>query len=251
MKTKTIFRTFVTEIVATFSFVAAGATFGLDYSTPARATPALRLMNSAAANAEEPLDEGVLRQVVIPTSVAPRLDGTLQVGDELGVTLFDDRTLTLLLTEQTPTSAGVSSFLATADGYDGEIVAVVVQMDGRIQIDIQDYRVQRVYSVLSSEERTIVREMDPHNLPIVDAPAKKIPVKNVVIDDNSDEEPTIEHGTSPNAFADNEGTPTVDILVAYDTDAATWAKSNGGISGFAETQVQKMNTAIANTGLNS
>jgi len=45
--------------------------------------------------------------------------------------------------------------------------------------------------------------------------------------------------------------PTVDILVNYDTEAAAWAKSNGGgVQQFAETCVQKMNTALANTGLN-
>ena len=45
-------------------------------------------------------------------------------------------------------------------------------------------------------------------------------------------------------------TATVDILVVYDTLAAEWAKTRGGgVSAFAEVQVQKMNAVLANTNL--
>ena len=124
-----VWKTFVAGFAAAFSLVAAGAVFDLDYSVPERATPAAGLMKSALASAADPLDAGVLRQDVV---AAPQLEGLLAVGDELNVTLFNDRTMRLYLAEQTPSASDVASFLAKADGYGDEFVATVVQAEGRV-----------------------------------------------------------------------------------------------------------------------
>ena len=240
---------FVAGIAAAFSFVAAGATFDLDYTASARATPTLRAMKTRLASAADPLDAGVLRQDVV---AAPPLEGQLQVGDDLNVTLFDDRTMKLHLAEQTPSASDVAAFLAKMDGYGDELVATVVQAEGRVHIDIQAYRESRVYSVLSSEEGAVVKEMDPHLLSITPTQRTVPPMKAVRTVPNLAAAPQVLSAVkgSPPRLLEGGTKPTVDILVAYDTDAASWAKSNGGgLSAFAEVQVQKMNMAIANTGL--
>ena len=109
-----------------------------------------------------------------------------------------------------------------------------------------------MYSVLSSEERTIVKEMDPHRLPVTPT-QRKLPVGQAIrVISTTAAAPQVLSAVkgSPPILSEGGTKPTVDVLVAYDTDAASWAKSNGGgLSVFAEVQVQKMNTAIANTGL--
>ena len=50
------------------------------------------------------------------------------------------------------------------------------------------------------------------------------------------------------SLADQPST-TVDILVAFDRNAAAYANRNGGVADFALTAVSKMNTALANNGL--
>ncbi len=246
---------FVAGIAAAFSLVAAGAVFDLDYSVPAPATPTSRGMKPMLTATQ---DAGVIRQ---STVAAPQVEGQLQVGDELNVTLFNDRIMKLYLSERTPSSANVASFLAKADGYGDEFVAAVVQAEGRIHIDIQSYLEDRVYSVLSTAaDKAIVKEMDPHLLPVTPTQKKLPPMFTVRTAPSTPaaagsqtmlgSAPSVAVGTHPRLSENGETKPTVDVLVAYDTAAASWAKANGGgLSAFAEIQVQKMNTVLANTGL--
>ena len=237
-------------LTAAFCCASAGAaTFGLDYRVSAEA-PALRM--GARALAASPLgehsDEGVLRFAAIPTAEAPRAPAGLAVGDTLDVALFDGCTVKLTLLEQTPSLNGGVSFLATADGYDGMLVAAVVCMDGRIHIDIQDFLSGKVYSILSSSEQTVVMEVDSRRLPCgcgvpPEAPRKAAPLGTP---------PVSRMETAARAdMSTNAGEPAfVDILVVYDTLAAEWAKQRGGgVNAFAEVQVQKMNAVLANTEL--
>ena len=207
------------------------ATFSFDYTRP---TMALR----AKAAVSQTLDAGVIRRVELQADESPEFTGVLSVGDELDVRLFDNRAVKLVLTEQTPTQGDRAAFLATADGYDGQAVAAVVLRDGKLQIDVQDYLAGRVYSVFASAERTVVKEMDPVRLPCrCGAP----------------EMPAVPADGSKAKFGAAAGMPSfelIDILVVYDTMAASWAYTEGGgPDNFAEVQVQKMNAVLANTGL--
>ena len=206
---------------------------------------------SARAVATSPLgehsDEGILRLTEIPTDEAPKAPAGLAVGDTLDVALFDGCKVKLTLLEQTLSVNGGDSFLATADGYDGMFVAVVVCLDGRIHIDIQDFLSGRVYSVLSSSEQTVVMEVDSRSLPCGCGKAPEAPRK------------TAPPGTPPVSRMEKAsradmsmkaGPAFVDILVVYDALAAEWAKKRGGgVNAFAEVQVQKMNAVLANTEL--
>ena len=249
-------------LMAAFCCATAGAaTFGLDYRVSAGAAegdrlagtlaiPALRkgARTLAASSSGEHSDEGILRFAAIPTSEAPGAPVGLAVGDSLEVAIFEGCTVKLTLLEQTPSLNGGVSFLATADGYDGMLVAAVVCMDGRIHIDIQDFLSGRVYSVLSSSEQTVVMEVDsrrlpcgcgvPHEAPRRAAPRGTPPVLRT-------------EKASYAAKSTNVAAPSfVDILVVYDTLAAEWAKKRGGgVNAFAEVQVQKMNAVLANTEL--
>ena len=194
------------------------------------------------------LDSGVLRQVEIAADSAPKAPEGLGVGGSLDVALFDDRVVTLTLCERAPSFDGAESFLATVEGYDGQLVAVVVCLDGRINVDIQDFLSGKVYSVLSSPERTVVREIDSRQLPCACAEPPEAPRLAGL--------PTARIALHAKAAADVEPPKsssektTVDILVVYDTFAAEWAKTRGGgVNAFAEVQVQKMNAVLANTNL--
>ena len=223
------------------------STFALDYRARVAAPSSLALSSAPCVQQERP-DAGVLRQVEISTACAPRPPEGLAVGDTLDVTLFDDCRVALALRERVSSYDGATSFLATADGYDGRLVAVVVCKDGRVNVDIQDFLSGRVYSVLSSPERTVVREVDSRQLPCACAEPPEAP---------RSASPSGAKAAARAKAATAVGLPkgassptTVDILVVYDTLAAEWAKSRGGgVSAFAEVQVQKMNAVLANTNL--
>ena len=225
-----------------FAVVCNAASFSIDYAGPQAAS---RMKAAAAGAVQQTLDAGVLRRVELPASAAPAVPDGLSVGDILDVRLFDDCSITLLLAEQMPSQADRVAFAATADGYDGQMVAVVVLKDGNLHIDVQDFLTGRVYSVFSSAERTVVKEIDPRLAPSrcggSEAP------------DASFAGAKAKRRAAPGGLKAGGGDPAfalVDILVVYDTMAASWAKSEGGgVDAFAEVQVQKMNAVLANTEL--
>ena len=195
----------------------------------------------AAANSTKTLagqaDSGLLRRVDLD---AGRADvGAVAVGDELSLSLFDDVKVTLTLKKQMPSPLGGDVFLAEASGYDNVKNAVVLKTEEGLTIDIQDYRNKKVYKVLSTASGVTVQELvaggascgcDTLELP---KPTMAASAKEAG------------RGVVPN------GTVTVDMLVAYDGNASNWAAANGGITNFAILAVQKMNTVLANNGLDS
>ena len=240
----------ILAIVAAFCCAeSTAASFGLDYRGHVATAGVCTVAAPVAKGArEESLDDGVLRKVEIATEEAPKAPEDLVVGDSLDVSFFDDRTVTLTLRERVPSLDGAASFLATADGYDDMFVAVVVCKDDRIHIDFQDFLSGRVYSVLSSPDRTTVMEIDSLCTPCACAEAPEAPRwplssgSRVVSRKEKAARSGMSKGVGEAAF--------VDILVVYDTLAAEWAKSRGGgVGAFAEIQVQKMNVVLANTDL--
>ena len=226
--------------------VAGAASFALDYDASVNAEPR-RLVKSAAASVQrDDLQDGTLRSTEILTACAPRIDGEIAVGDTIDVMFFDNRAVTLTVMERAPSMDGNAAFLATADGYEGRLAATVVCSEGRINIDLQDFLTGKVYSVLSSSEWTVVREIDARRLPCECGKPRKAPSRSAAAGIKSASR--LKAAASAGLSLEKQAAATVDILVVYDTYAAAWAKAHGGgVRAFAEVQVQKMNIVLANT----
>lgn len=210
----------------------------------------------------------------------------LEVGDIIAFALFDDETLKVTLIEETAALAG-RSFLGRIDNSLNALGCVVLETSEGIVLDVTDFERNRVWQVVSDAQGVIVREIQPKqsdklcgNDAFCVLPGRK-PV-NVSVTIENGVTTVVTNGASvaastvtepadgigaalssvttavvelsaqqaANASVVAAGETTVDILVNYDTDAATWAKANGGgLETFAETCVQKMNAALANTEL--
>ena len=217
-------------------FSAWGKSFSLDLRRPA-AKPVLAL--KAASEATDP---DSIRRVDLDAGSADV--GEVSVGDELALTLFDDVSITLTLKKQMPAPIGGDAFLAEASGYDGVKNAVVLRTAEGLTIDVQDYRNKKIYKVISSGTGVIVQEAESRGVGCgcdaiePDMQSKAIaPAKAGLA------------GKACDVRADPD--TAVDILVAYDSNAAKWAIANGGVTNFALVAVQKMNTVLANNGLDT
>ena len=169
--------------------------------------------------------------------------GEVSVGDELAVTFFDDAAFKLRLVEKMPTRLGGEAFLAEVEGSEGMRSAVVLRTRNGLTIDVQDCGGSKVYRAMSAAAGVTVKELKAGSVGCetiegartrATAAAGKAAVFGSRLD-------TVKSGPVY-----------VDIMVAYDTMAATYVRSSGGTpASFAEVAVQKMNAAIANTGLDS
>ena len=208
-----------------------GKTFSLDLRSAGNGGARPRLAATA-----QPRDDGTLRAFDLDAGVADV--GAVAVGDELTFTLFDDVALTLTLKEKMPSPLGGDAFLAEIAGYDGIKSAVVLRTSDGLTIDVQDFRSRKCYKVLSSHDGVKVRELE--------AKAGMCGGDSLRPSASADVKPSPRLQSSPSG----QGDSCVDILVAYDKNAAAWAKSQGGgLTNFAQTAVQKMNYALSNTGL--
>jgi len=230
---------------------------------------AAAVTSSAAAVAADPT---VVRMHRLMAGAARVSD--LAVGDVIELKLFSDKTLSVTLAEKTDSLTG-SSFLGRIDNALGALGCVVLETTDGIVLDVTDFEHQRVWQVVSDANGVTVREVKPTDKPRrcggTPQPASSLPANATVTIENdvvtvvtngvptSSAKPIALKAVSSNVAALPKATsqtmaasdkPTVDILVNYDTDAAVWARSNGGgVTNFAETCVQKMNIALGNTGL--
>jgi len=224
-----------------------GKSFSLDLRRPSRDGARMKLMSAAPAQGE-----GTLRSFDLDAGVADV--GAVAVGDVLTFVLFDDVTLTLTLKERLPAPLGGDVFLAEAAGCEGVKTAVVLRTDDGLTIDVQDIRSKKYYKVLSAPDGVKVQEVaakgsacrcgarTPAVTPKMRSAKKALanvsaaPAGNMRLQ----------------ALGEEAEGPFVDILVAFDGNAGSWAKNNGGgLTNFAQTAVQKMNLALANTGLDA
>ena len=184
-------------------------------------------------------------------------DSQIATGDELIFTLFEDVEITLTLGEQMPSPLGGDVFLAEASGYDGVKNAVVLRTSDGLTIDVQDYINDMVYKVISTPNGVMVQEIQPsHDVKCgCDALEPSSLISSMPLSSNED---NIKLSASPASTSSSkllgaaaqQSDTCVDILVAYDNNAAAYANSQGGgVTNFAQVAVQKMNAAIANTGL--
>lgn len=201
----------------------------------------------------------------------------LAVGDVIAFKLFSDKELAVTLAEETDSLTG-RAFVGRIDNSLDAFGCVILETEEGIILDVTDFEHQRVWQVVSDAQGVVVREMKPrtnrcngndliHALPgqpPVDVSVTTYNGVATVITNSVSETASpirMARTVSSDAMAmttmrqmsatsSGSGKTTVDILVNYDTDAADWARANGGgVTNFAETCVQKMNTALANTGL--
>lgn len=208
-------------------------TFQIDLTSAAAREPEAGTLLSA-----DPLPEGVVRRFNLAAGVADV--GIISCGDELQFSLFDDVTLTLTLKEKTPSPLGGDVFLAEIDGCEGTLSAVVLRTEDGLTIDVQDFLNEKIYKVISTSSGVTVSEYEPADEGVCGCDTLVPPEINE----------TAEVLTSSAAVIDPAWDVCVDILVAYDKNAAAYAQANGGMTTFAQLAVQRMNTALANTGLN-
>ena len=171
-------------------------------------------------------------------------DGEVAVGDILTFQLFNDKEFRVRIVERLPSLTEAKSWMGVAEGYGETVNSVVVWTGHGWQLDVQDFLNGRAYRVFSAENGMVsVCESNPNavkkkcgndKLPRVDANKR------------------INYGKTGVKMADSTSLTYVDILVVFDSAAQSWCNKNGTtINAFATTAVAKMNTALANTGLNS
>ena len=221
--------------------------FGSEYTLDFRPKESARAC--VKRSVAEPTD-GISRETVLSGAEAPKVDRKLMVGDRLVFRLFDDRELTLELVENTPAPMSGSAFLAETSGVAGLRSAVVVQTADGLQVDVQNLLSGMVYTISSTGDGVTVREISPVRKSCRCEAPPPLPSRGKGASVDAVE--SVE--TTRRLFANNEESAqvNVDVLVAYDTRAAAYVAGSGGnITSFAEVAVQKMNIAIANTGLDS
>ncbi len=245
--TRKLIRLLAIALATGAMFGAYGKSFSLDLRSPRQGGARARLLTAAPAQ-----DEGTLRSFDLDAGVADV--GTVALGDELTFVLFDDVTLTLVLKEKLPTPLGGDAFLAEVAGYEGIKTAVVLRTVDGLTIDVQDFRNRKYYKVLSTPNGVKVQEVEAKggacgcDTRTSDLASTRRSARNTHANVSS-----APAGKAPLGAPDGGAEETfVDILVAFDGSAVTWARKNGGgLTNFAQTAVQKMNLAIANTGLDT
>ena len=224
-----------------------GKSFSLDLRKPRQGGARAKLLMAAPAQ-----DDGTLRSFDLDAGVADV--GAVALGDELTFALFDDVTLTLVLKEKLPTPLGGDAFLAEVAGYEGIKTAVVLRTADGLTIDVQDFRNRKYYKVMSTPDGVKVQEVEAKGgacgcdarTPDIASTRKSAGTTHANVSSASP-------GTTLLGAPDGGAAETfVDILVAFDGNAISWARTNGGgLTNFAQTAVQKMNLALANNGLDT
>lgn len=197
-------------------------------------------------------DDGVVRQHQLSVGAA-KVQG-LAVGDLLILSLFEDRELQIELVSEERSLMG-RSFLGRMQNGLGLVDCVVLETENGLVVDVTDSKNNRVWKVISDENGVQIKEMKPTQRiirpskrmlpPLPGAPIPVLELKqdgdqikavtNRVLATRSilcgavAEKRSEQAGTVlPVVTAAGASLPTVDIMVAYDTSAASWAKSNGG-----------------------
>ena len=183
---------------------APGRTFPLDLRAPSERTNGL-LKNVKYQRVS--LD-GVLQEASLDAGTADV--GAVEVGDTLSLTLFANVSIDLVLKEKMPSPLGGDAFIAEVSGYEGIKTAVVLRTADGLSIDIQDYRNNKVYKVISTPTGVEVQEIEVAGCGVCGCDVEEQFAPNDAL------------GGAPNRVAANVEVPAdtcVDILVAFDLNA--------------------------------
>ncbi|MBQ3810485.1 MAG: chitobiase/beta-hexosaminidase C-terminal domain-containing protein, partial [Kiritimatiellae bacterium] len=184
---------------------------------------------------------GLLRATEAPAADA----GALAPGDGVTLLLFDGEQVDLVVEEASATTfSGSRAFLARTKGSEFLDAVILADADGRLHARIQGFDEGRVLRVFPRDGATAVEESEP--TPVVEDGERP------VAEPEAAPAPTPEAndgGDAPLAAAPPQTDHVVDVFVGFDRGAKAWAQKNGGTTNFAETAVQNMNLALANSNL--
>ena len=188
-------------------------------------------------------EDGATGDGLLRTAAAPAADaGELAPGDSVTLLLFDGERIDLEIEEASATTfSGSRAFLARTKGSAYLDAVILVDADGLLHARIQGLGEGRVLRIFPRGGATAVEESEP--APIEedeDAPAAPAPELAPA--------PAAD-GADPLPGATQQSDTIVDVLVGFDLHAKAWAENNGGTTNFAETAVQNMNLALANSNL--
>lgn len=169
--------------------------------------------------------------------------GEVAVGDRLTCALFDDVAFELMLREKMQSPFESDAFLAEVSGYEGMKTAVVLRTAEGLTLDVQDFRNDKVYRVVSMPTCVKVSEIVPSRQDVCGCVAPEAAGADMETQAAS-LKPSVRLKSTP-----DQVDTCVDVLVAYDKNATAYADGEGGMTNFALVAVQKMNAALANTGL--
>lgn len=210
------------------------ADWTFDYRAPASA-PTAEEPGGAAADA----DPGLVRRSVLAGAASPA--PALAPGDRVTLLLFDGTEVPLRLEEAMPAPlVDGRVFAASPDDGSGVRTAVVIAGRDGLTATVAGVDGRNVVRVFPSGGAVVAEERDPAARPVEGC------------------EPIVPDVSPPEAAPgpDDPAPPTaeqsdqlVDVLVAYEQGALSWVRQNGGMTNFAEVAVQRMNAALANTGL--
>lgn len=194
----------------------------------------LRSGRSGASARSTATDIGLVRRDVLPGDATPV--PPLALGDKVTLLLFGGTRLELRLDEAMPAPLvdGHVFTASLADGKGSRTAVVIADRDG-LSATVAGIPGGNVVRVFRSDEGTVIEERNPVAAPsrgadsLLPPPSASRQPRDVAKADQSDQ--------------------LVDVLVAYEKGALDWVARNGGMTNFAETAVQKMNAALANTGL--
>ena len=190
---------------------------------------------------------GLLRTHCVKVE-APAADVEVAAGDTLTFRLFEDRTFRIQIVESLPSATEAESWIGVAEGYDETFNSVVVRTESGWQLDVQDFQNGLSYRVYTANGVATVSESDLSALKPRCGSSRECasPARRRRAAMLSAETP--KHTPA----ADTAASTYVDILVCFDKSAQTWCSRNSTTpASFAATAVAKMNTALANTGLDT
>lgn len=225
--------TLVLACICAISSSAEGAAITLNLRSTSQPS-APRLLSASAPKSS------CLQSAAFPAGATAT--SALSVGDVLTFLMFKDTEIRVTLSERMESPLGGEAFIGTVSGYDGVKNAVVLHTADGLTVDIQDFTNSRTYTIVSDANGVTVKEIDP---------SLETVTPTEPVDPGLPAGQSSAHLLSATLMSD-QPTTIVDVLVAYDTPAAMWARQNGGgITNFATMAVQKMNTVLDNCGFAS
>ncbi len=211
-----------------------------------RAPAAAKSVSGAPSSLAAVTSEATLRETLLPTGAAA-LARPCEVGDIIEFALFDDVSVAVrLVCEDSSAMPGCGKvFLGTtapADSEEAALNAVIIDGADGISASITDPATLKMWNIYSTGKSVKTLEADTTKVSL------------------GCECPEVDTSLAPAVSANISGAPealanttkvNIDMLIAYDIDAAAWAEENGGITNFATMAIARMNAALANTGLSS
>jgi len=233
-------------------FEAVGKTWRIDYVGGSSSSRLLKALQPTGGSKEgitqEEPSPGLVRANKIERESVPALDGRLNVGDEISLSLFRDVEVTLTIAEEMPSCLGSRAYLCDVTGNIGQCSATILERNGNVDAEIHDMENSRTYHIFHDNDFIVIEEIDSTKL----VPGECGTEPEHAEEDVPPQLPSVKGAkvllsSSLGSSTDN----TVDLLLVFDRGAAQWVKSRGGITNFAEKAVQKANQALRNNGLTS